>query len=326
MCNTGRVNAFAAARQLLRAIRGSRSQVSFSRRLGYRSNVAADWEAGRRMPTAAAFLRAAARVAIPVDRAFEAFHPASASIVRPSDGAAIAAWLTALQGGTPVQELSDRTGLSRYAVGRILSGRTQVKVPDWLALIEALTGRCSDLVAGFVSISAVPELEAVHQNRSAARDLAFESPWTAAVLRVLETAAWRAHPNHSPELVASWLRIPLETAQEAIHRLVAVGSVEVRAGRLEAGRPLTVGTGGEFGRVAGQKAHWGRVAAERSQSPTALDQFSYNLMSLSRADRARIGELQRSYFREVRQIVAASQPEETVALLWIGLMTWDEPT
>ena len=47
-----------AARQLLRALRGKRSQVAFSRRLGYRGNPIADWEAGRRTPTAQEMLRA----------------------------------------------------------------------------------------------------------------------------------------------------------------------------------------------------------------------------------------------------------------------------
>ena len=49
------------ARGLLRELRGRRSQVQWSRRLGYRSNVAYAWESGRRWPTAAETLRAAGR-------------------------------------------------------------------------------------------------------------------------------------------------------------------------------------------------------------------------------------------------------------------------
>jgi hypothetical protein len=48
-----------ASRELIRAIRGERSQVALSRRLGYRSNVVYMWESGRRWPTAAETLRAA---------------------------------------------------------------------------------------------------------------------------------------------------------------------------------------------------------------------------------------------------------------------------
>ena len=61
------------ARQVLRAIRGRRSQVAFSRRLGYRGNAVADWEAGRRFPTAARFLEACERAGIDVAGALYAF-------------------------------------------------------------------------------------------------------------------------------------------------------------------------------------------------------------------------------------------------------------
>ncbi|MDD9933044.1 MAG: helix-turn-helix transcriptional regulator, partial [Myxococcales bacterium] len=64
-----------ATRQLLRALRGSRSQVAFARRLGYRGNPIADWEAGRRTPTAEALLRVCARIGVDAPAALARFHP-----------------------------------------------------------------------------------------------------------------------------------------------------------------------------------------------------------------------------------------------------------
>jgi DNA-binding transcriptional regulator YiaG len=57
------------ASELIRALRGPRSQTAFSRRLGYRSNVVYTWEAGIRAPTASETLRAAARVGVEPDAA-----------------------------------------------------------------------------------------------------------------------------------------------------------------------------------------------------------------------------------------------------------------
>ena len=62
------------AQQLLRAVRGKRSQVAFARRLGYRGNPIADWEASRRAPTAAEALRACELSGIDVAAAFARFH------------------------------------------------------------------------------------------------------------------------------------------------------------------------------------------------------------------------------------------------------------
>src|SRR4029078_7232565 len=51
----------AASRELLPAPRGDRSQTAWSRRLGYKSNVAYAWESGRRWPTAAELFRVVRR-------------------------------------------------------------------------------------------------------------------------------------------------------------------------------------------------------------------------------------------------------------------------
>ena len=47
-------------------MRGKRSQVALSRRLGYRGNVVAKWEGGSRSPTFGEMLRACARIGIDV--------------------------------------------------------------------------------------------------------------------------------------------------------------------------------------------------------------------------------------------------------------------
>ena len=68
-------------REFLRAVRGERSQVAFSRRVGFTSNVAAEWESGRRVPSAATALAVCARAGIDVARGFDAFHRDSAPLI-----------------------------------------------------------------------------------------------------------------------------------------------------------------------------------------------------------------------------------------------------
>jgi len=55
----------------MRAVRADRSQVAFSRRVGCSSNVAAEWESGRRVPSAATALSCCARVGIDVAAALK---------------------------------------------------------------------------------------------------------------------------------------------------------------------------------------------------------------------------------------------------------------
>ncbi|MEQ1564214.1 MAG: hypothetical protein ABMA64_01160, partial [Myxococcota bacterium] len=57
-------------------------------------------------------------------------------------------------------------------------------------------------------------------------------------------------------------------------------------------------------------------------NPGPDDLVSFNAFSVARADLARIQELQRGFFREVRSIVAASAPSEEAALLLVATVPW----
>jgi hypothetical protein len=48
--------------------------------------------------------------------------------------------------------------------------------------------------------------------------------------------------------------------------------------------------------------------------------FSYNLFAISERDYERLRELHLAYFRELRSIVAASQPAERVVLAHLSLL------
>jgi hypothetical protein len=64
------------------------------------------------------------------------------------------------------------------------------------------------------------------------------------------------------------------------------------------------------------KAHWAGVAARRlTTTSTEADLFAYNVFSASEADFERIREILRAAYREIRSLVAASEPAEVVALI-----------
>ena len=314
-----------AASQMLRALRAQRSQLAFSKRLGYRSNVACDWEAGRRLPTATDCLRACARLRIDVDAAFRAFQPACAAAVREGSTFRIDRWLNELRGSTPLNQLAARSGFSRFATSRWLQGRTQARLHDFLALVEAITGRASDLVGGLVPIEAVPTLHEQHLQRAARKRIAFDAPWSEAVLRVMETSGYRTEAHRQPGYIAHRLGLTLQQEQELLRSLEAGGILRKRAGRYSDLAPLTVDTASASAEdVARLKAHWTHVCLERVLAPRTSDWLGYNVVSTSATDLERIREVLRRAFREIRAIAAASEPAESVALLNLQLVTWNE--
>ena len=311
------------ARQLVRAVRGRRSQEAFSRRLGYTSNPVADWEAGRRFPTAAELLRACVVAGIDVHGAFRSFSPQEAEALDDVNDASVASWLEALRGNTAIKEVADRVGASRYAVARWIGGATRPRLPDFLRLVDALTDRLSDLLAHLVDIERVPAMLEAHQQRHASRRVAFDEPWAAAVMCVLETERYQKLSHHRASFIAERLGAETEVVERCLDRLEDAGLV--RPGK--SGRPyttrdaLTIDATADPRGTQRLKAHWAALGPGRAVGPREGDMVSYNVFAVSRDDLERIREAHIRYFMEVRSIVSDSAPE-VAALVNIQLLTF----
>jgi transcriptional regulator with XRE-family HTH domain len=309
------------ASQLLRAMRGRRSQRAVARRLGYRANPITDWEHGRRQPTAAEALRAAGKLGKDVSAAFARFTPRVPLEPLPgrAPGFALGPWLRQLAGTASIAALARRTGHSRAALARWFSGESEPRLPDFLRVIDALTGRVPELIAELVPIAQVPAMEARYQASAAAKRLAFDEPWTEAILRLIETED--AHPVGVSRAgrFAERLGISREDEARCLAALTHAGIVTWEGQRYRA-RPLTVDTGTDPLAMRRLRHHWARVASARALEPKANDWLAYNLISCNESDLARIRELLTHTFREVRAIVAASEPPQAAALINMHLV------
>jgi transcriptional regulator with XRE-family HTH domain len=310
------------AAEFLRALRGERSQRALARRLGYRRNPVTDWENKRRFPTGEEALRVARASGVNVKAALTSFH--HAPLLEGTRGVYdVPTWLDALRGSTPTKDLAARAGVSRFAMGRWLRGDARPRLPHFFSVIDAATGRLPDLVAALVPMQRVPSLRARYQASQAARRAAYDAPWTEAILRVLESTSYRALPSHDDEWIARRLGIGRAEVRQSLDILRRAGAVRRLRGLYRVSNESTVDTRGDPARVAMLLAHWSQVAATRLPARLPTDLFAYNVFSLSTADYQRARELLRNTFREIRSLVAASEPVERVALLNVQLLTLD---
>jgi transcriptional regulator with XRE-family HTH domain len=155
-----------ASWQLLRALRRDRSQKELSRLLGYRSNVVSNWETRRRFPTAQRTLEICGTVGIDVLGALATFMPECAIRFQTSG---VASWLEALRRGKPVATLAQASGRSRHTIARWLKGQTRPRLPDFLMLVQVITGRLPELLNAFHLFNDVPELAALEARLRVAR-------------------------------------------------------------------------------------------------------------------------------------------------------------
>jgi transcriptional regulator with XRE-family HTH domain len=314
------------ASELLRALRGRRSQPAFSRRIGYRSNVAYPWESGRRFPTAAETFRVAARVGVDVRAAVEAlFRPRLPEALQSGDPRTpefVAALLRAARGPTPMQALAERTGLSRSAVSRILSGDTEPRLPVFLELVDATTRRLLDLLAGLVDVGTLPEVRDEWQRLEALRRLAYDNPLSEAVPRFLELEAYACLPEHRPGWIARRLGISLADEERTLAELERAGVVRFDGTHWQLDRERSVDTTRDARTAAKLRAHW----TERARARIAADGeglFSYLVFGTDADTLARIQELRLRFFRELRSLVRGAPSSSRVMVATVHLFPID---
>jgi hypothetical protein len=199
-----------------------------------------------------------------------------------------------------------------------LSGVAHPRLPEFLELVDAATGRVPDLVAELVPIASVPALRARYDASVTAKRVAFDEPWTEAVMRVLETT----RPTRGSDLtrIRSLLGLTEEHAQRCLTLLEQAALIRRDGESYECVRELTVDTRGGNEALIATKAHWARFAAERARAPGRRDLFAYNVFSASAADYERIRAMLRAVFRECRSVIAASTPSEEVGLMNLQLV------
>jgi len=317
------------AMELVRALRGKRSQVALSRRMRCKSNVLYMWESGRRFPTAAVFFELAQRVGVDLRAALTRFAGTLPDALERADlatPAAVASLLTHLKGATTLLELSRRAGRNRISVGRFLKGEAEPRLPALLELVDASSLRLLDFVDCFVSPAELPSTKQAWRVLEAQRRVAYELPWSHAVLRVLELRDYATSGEHRDEFVAERLGISLTEARRCLHAL-ADSKLIVRKKKLwVATQVLTVDT--RRNREAGLalKQHWAQVGLARlpALEPNTYDLFSYNLFTVSERDFARLRELHIAYYQELRRIIDESDSAERIALVNLQLMRLDE--
>lgn len=313
------------SREFVRALRGRRSQAAVSRRLGYSTNVAYAWESGRNFPTAADTLRLARACGVNVVDALSEFNrqkPAFADrvdVVSPSGASAL---LDELRGRTSVVDLARAAGKSRFAVARWLNGDAEPKLPEFLMLIDKSSLRLLDFLAAFTDPRGLPSVAQSWRELEAARRAAYDVPWTQAVLRALELSDYTRLERHVPGWIAQRIGISGEQERECLELLSRTGQVYESEGKLLLREVMALDTRREPAAEKRVKRWWTELAVSRLAGHSE-GIFSYNVFAVSAEDLRKIEDLYRAYFRQVRSIIAQSQPSERVVLATLQLLSLD---
>jgi transcriptional regulator with XRE-family HTH domain len=236
----------------------------------------------------------------------------------------IGPWLQRLRGDLSVQEIAERLSADRTTVSRWLKGTTTPKLPELLAFIELGTRRLLDFVALLVDPRKLDSTRRAFEALLAQRKLAYDAPWSHAVLRALELSA--AKKKYQPGFIAERIGITLEEEQVALEQLVRADQVRFSRGRYRLANVLPIDTRADPEANFRLKRHWLAVASERLERTRAVEDglFSYNLFAVTDAGFERLRQLHVEYFERIRTLVAEERGGDRVVLGAMQLAPLDE--
>jgi hypothetical protein len=309
---------------LVRAVRGRRTQTGLSRTLGYRSNIVHRWETRQCAPGAARFLQACLQVKPAMKELIPRFlkgSPAWYEPAAPFSPRSLAALLRELRGRTPLHSLVARTGYSRFQIGRWLSGKAEPRLPEFLALMEATSRRVLDFVAGIVDPAQLPSAARAWRELQRAREAAFEWPMSQAVLHALELHEYRAQRSAAAGLtfLCARLGLSLSDVEQGLRVLERSGQVRKLRGRYRLHRVQSIDTSQDPERSRALKAQWTELAVQRLRAGSS-GLHGYSVFAVTRADLARLRQLELEYVRAMQSVIASSEPAECVGLYCVHLL------
>jgi transcriptional regulator with XRE-family HTH domain len=311
--------------EILRALRAHRSQVQFSRRLGYDSNVAYTWESARRWPTAARALYAARRTGVDLDAGIRRFYrtpPAWLDTLDVATPDGVSQLLRDLKGDIQILDLAARTGRSRFAISRWLKGTAEPRLPDFLRVVQGCTARVLDFVAALVDPARLPSVQDAWHALEAARRVIFEEPDTQLVLLALELDAYQALPEHVPGWIGARVGLHPHAEARAIQRLADTGQIHHIDGIWQIGQVQAIDTRRYPEAGLRLKTWWAELGIERlARGSDGV--FSYNAFVVSDEEFAHLQQLHRRYYRAVRAIVDASEVGDRVVVTNLQMFALD---
>ncbi len=239
-------------------------------------------------------------------------------VAAPGTERLVTALLLVLRGDFRIGALARSIGATRLTLTRWLRGESEPRLPQLLELVRATTQRLLDFVAIFADPGSLASTRAAWRDLQAQLRVAYDVPWSHAVLRALELSDYRRLPRHEPGFIARYLGIALSTEGEAIEALAQARQIRRVRGKWTAARVLTVDTRPDPEKNLALKRHWAKVGVERLGGEGL---FSYNLFSISEEHFARVQALHRAYFEQLRAVVAESRGSDRVVLVNLQLFS-----
>lgn len=281
--------------EVIRSLRGRRTQSQLSKVLGYKHNQLYLWESGRRTISWQDFCRICQVLKRPLNVAISDFFNIQ-------NNQEIPVVLKLSLGKRKKGELAKSLGVTASKLSRWLTGRTdpplievfkifKIAYPNFLEFLDFVSG------PGRVA-SIQGEVTNAHKIRSAL----FQAPFVGGVAAALFTKEYRNLKKHTPGIIAKHVGISLEEENVALNLLQAAKQIEMVDGlyRINSFSLNLVDDKKQFLRLA---QYWADRAAALPKWGGQKSGFGYRVFCVNETGRQRIRQAQVDYYNAITEIL-----------------------
>jgi hypothetical protein len=307
-------------KQILRSVRGERSQSQVSGRMGFKFNIVHRWESGKVKVAWADFVKYCHACKVDLKKAL-----ATAILYKGAPDRADLI-IARMIGKRDIGGAAKALGVSRFVLADWLNETRSPSLEQLLQIINKLH-LLGDFTSALVDIDSVPSLTAPHRARVQRLKSSRQNPFLFATELCFELADYKKHP-HKEGFVARKLGIPIVVERALIAELKKNDAIELKDGRYVSKESLTVSTSGDFATHKQMMDHWSRRGLEQMaklKEPAEDQSFNFFLFSLSKQAYLKAAEAQKEFLFKIRDYILEDKADpEDVAVLSLQLFKLGE--
>ena len=304
---------------ILRALRGSRSQTAINRKLGFKSNQLHRWESGQRKIPWSQFVRICTARSVPIERILLN----ALFFVQPADRADLLC--QQMIAGMSRKDAARAAGIGYHSIRRWQIGESEPNLEEVFGLIALIPERLERFVVRLTATIGVEVPKSLGRRPIDAAAVLFQFQIAGALTAVLELKTYKELREHSSQWLADQLGAATAEIDECLGALEKAGLV-TRAGPNALYRliDLVIDTSGADPRSRIQlRAYWYErfVAAIVSDNLKigGRSRLSYLLHALSPEAYEQITERLRLFYNDVDFIVRADEAREKDRVFYLGI-------
>ncbi|HLE10751.1 MAG: hypothetical protein A2385_09280 [Bdellovibrionales bacterium RIFOXYB1_FULL_39_21] len=308
---SNKINYSTLTQELIKGLRGKKSQNYYNKRLKQKTNQIHRWETGKSKITWVEFMRLLQLFKIDFRLLLNRFFRFQ------GDVESISLFLTHLFGNKKISELSKTVQLSEFKIRRILNGSSPAYLADILKIIDLLNRfRFLGFLNALIDLNKIGEVKEQFAQISSFMKTYYENPRIGHILLALRLDGYKKLKKHDPSFLAQKVGISLSEVAHFLEILIKIGYVTKKDEKYLATSVQSDDSNDPKKQIQIRK-YWtaqALLAMENHQAFPLQDAFGSLLFTTNSAVKEKIISIYLKFFEDLKNCIMSDKREHDIVL------------